>query len=140
MNIKRAFLASIYTYFAALVIGVIAAFIFQNDLSQTGISTPMFLVGILAPVVCIWIFATWYFRGHVAQGRIQGLLLGLFVVLISFILDILTVLPTAGGNLDNTVVLLTDYYTQIVFWVTTLIVIGVCVAIGGNIRSKHIKE
>lgn len=140
MKIKRALLASIYTYLASLVVGIIGAFIFQTDPAQTSVPVPMFLIGILAPILFTWIFATWYFRGsQVAQGRGQGLVLGILLVLISFILDVVTILPTTGGNLADTITLLTDYYTQLAFWITTLLVIGACVVVGGNIRPRQVE-
>lgn len=141
MKIKRALLASIYTYLASLIIGIIGAFIFSADPAQASVPVPMFLIGILAPILFAWIFATWYFRGsRVVQGRGQGFALGILMVLIGFILDIVTVLPTAGGSLGNTVALLTDYYTQVVFWVTALLVIGACVVVGGNTRPQQIEQ
>ncbi|PIR38320.1 MAG: hypothetical protein COV34_01800 [Candidatus Zambryskibacteria bacterium CG10_big_fil_rev_8_21_14_0_10_42_12] len=136
MKIKRAFLASMYTYLASLAVAIIGAFIFNAGTADPNEIHPvLWIVGVLGPIVFAWIFSTWYFRGsHVAQGRGQGLLLGILMIITGFVLDVITVLPTAGG-FDNAITLLVSYYTQWAFWVTAVLVIFMCVLVGGNVRQ-----
>lgn len=140
MKIKRALGASAYTYIAALAVGIIGAFIFSAEPGQTEMPVGMWLIGLLAPIFFAWIFSLWYFRGsRVAQGRSQGIMLGVTMIIVGFILDILTVLPTAGG-FSGAFTILSDYYTQWIFWFVAILVVLTCMLVGGNLREKHRSE
>ena len=140
MNIKRAFSAGALTYIASLIVGIILAFIFDAD-ATTSPHPVLWIIGMLGPIVFAWIFATWYFRAHVSQGRGQGFVLGLIMLVVGFILDTITVLPAAKG-FDNAIAYLGEFYSQWTFWITAILVVGVCVLVGGNVRevSSRVEE
>lgn len=135
MNIKRAIGASILTYITTFIAGIIfAKTLGVTDPSVDQVPVLLWILGIAAAICFTWIFSKWYFKSsRVTSGSRQGLILGVIMILVGFVLDVLTVLPSTG-SLGEGLALLGDYYGQWFFWVTVILIISTTTYVGKKIR------
>ncbi len=122
MNIKRAIGISVAIYLAFFVVMSISALI-------------MWYVLPFVVILFVCVGAFWYFKSPtVSASARQGFYFGLTILLIGFVLDILSVLPTLSKG-DGLLKSLLDYYSQPLFWVMLVLILLVATLTGKKMKK-----
>lgn len=122
-------------YLVSFVIGIINARIMGVDLSQASeVPTPVWIVGVLAQVVLMALFALWYFATpKVVASAKEGLWFGLTCVIVGFIVEILIIIPSI--LFSHAPVDIGSYYGNPFFWLSLVVTILVPMLVGTLRRS-----
>jgi len=91
------------------------------------------MVALLVGIV--YFVARWYFRGT-ATSYLQGLYLGLAIVVTGFVVNLLQTIPALAGGQSITEPLL-QYVTSVSFWVTVAITLGSAMLAGYMGTKRH---
>lgn len=107
-------------YVASFAVGILAAPYFGLDAqAPTEVPVELFLFGIGTTVVLTFLFTLWYFRPKNIKASLEnGIMLGLFIIGVSFALDMAVILPAMMSS--NVPTDLLEYYGHPLFWVTVV--------------------
>lgn len=132
--LKRAVKIGFVVFLFSLIINAIAARILRVDIknvSPNNLPTAMWFFGIIGAVISSIFGSLWFFSSRKIQARVgNGLMFGVVVSILGFILDIAALAP-----LKNGATLLAVYYTRIEYW-TAFILIIMTSSLIGYIKSK----
>ena len=136
MNKKRAVLISVALYVMTFVVGVILAIAGRLNFSNPAeIPAYFWIISLVTTVAFTAIASFWYFSSEGSKRNVkEGLTLGIFFVVIGFVLDILFFLPSlfTGSNFE----MLLRYYKEPMFYLTLILVIGTTTFIGSRNNPK----
>ncbi len=135
-NHWRKIYLGLIAYLVSFAIGIVNAQIMGVDFSQDSEApTPVWIVGILAQIPIMALFALWYFASSkIMVNAKEGLRFGLACIIIGFIVDVLIIIPSilfSSAPAD-----IGAYYGNIFFWIT-LVVTLVVPALVGLLRSNR---
>lgn len=128
MNWKRAIGLGVASYVVTFIVGTIVATMMGIDLSQAKeVPNSVWYVNIVIASLIVGAFSFWYFKKEEASLK-SGFHLGLTFIGVGFVLDAILIIPwifMSGSPADPIA-----YYTNPLFWLTIVILIGVITGIG----------
>ena len=135
MNLKRAIRIGVLTYITLLIIGGIAiSFLGINPMQRDKISNSVFAVHIITTIIIAAVSTLFYLKDKkIKSNAKEGLLFGIVLIIIGFILDMLFVL--IYSFISSSKIDLLEYYIDPIFW-SGLILLLATTAIIGSIKGK----
>ncbi|MEK6968555.1 MAG: hypothetical protein AABX51_08065 [Nanoarchaeota archaeon] len=134
MNLKKAILTGLLAYALSFAAGIITLLILRIDPSTgTDIPNSAYIIGMFTSVLITVFCANLYFKGEKTSAE-EGFKFGTIIIAVSFLIDMFFfttyTLTTAGTS--QTVV---DYYTNVYFWLT-LVLVFITSALVGHFKRK----
>jgi Na+-transporting methylmalonyl-CoA/oxaloacetate decarboxylase gamma subunit len=125
-------------YLCTFVVGVLIALILGTDLSgETQISTAHWVLSIIWSILLSSVFSLWYFRDKVIPWTArEGIYLGATFFVVGIVFDLLFLIPYIVAGVGNTEALV-QYYLDIWFWVSVVLVVLMPVVVGGMGEKIH---
>jgi len=137
MNIKRAIGASLLTYVASILIGLVTMVLFGVSMAETQEIPPLlWYVGAVSSIVLASAFTFWYFRGKGLKPSMnEGLKLGGAMIATGFVMDAITLLPVLQHEEGLSQIM--EYYSDPMFWVTVALVVAAAGFTGMYLEKKR---
>ncbi len=123
LHFKRALSFSLLFYLASFILFALMSVVFGTSLDTAPNDIPVLqcVAYLLTLIPAILVCAKWYFRKFQPSTR-RGLLLGIFALIISCVLDLILVLVSMPGG--EGMKMLGTLYTDWKFYATVVILVG----------------
>ncbi len=134
MVLSRALIITILYYFSTLIVGILAALLFNApEITENTTPTGILLLGQVSSIFLMIVATIAYFRHpSTIPGARNGLKFSIFVVIVTFFLNLIVSRLLFGS--DNTINL-SDFYLNPSFWINLLLLGCVGVFLGNKFAT-----
>lgn len=135
MNIKRAVGVGILTYLIAFIIGMIVVGISGVDATNPAeVPKSVLYINIVITIIIAALLTLFYFKGKHTKANVkEGLLFGIVLVIVGFILDIIIFLIFSSASQSEFDLM--EYYSNPIFWVS-LVLLLITTSVVGWIKGR----